>query len=178
MFPSASTVKLMSVAWGLVPVQVPTKPAGTGASLWVSVVAWLDLFDSDAALLLVPPWASFPAVTWFFEELASGALASFWPWKSFEASVLAFLADCFSDVCVLADDFTTLEVEVVDDAAVSFSDLEPHPPRAIETATDNKTSEQTRITFLFIFINLFSICLLYLFCYKNQVFCVIFVTFM
>ena len=148
MFPSASTVKLISVAWGLVPVQVPTKPAGTGASLWVSAVAWLDLFDSEAALLFVPAWASFPAVAWFFEELASGALAYSWPWESFEAeaSVLAFLADFFSDVFVLGDDFASLEVDIVDDAAVSFSDLEPHPTSAPETATDNKTREQTRIT--------------------------------
>ena len=58
------------------------------------------------------------------------------------------------------------------------ADIEPHPTSAVETATDNKTREQTRITFLFIFINLFSICLLYLFCYKNQAFYVIFVTFM
>ena len=45
----------------------------------------------------------------------------------------------------------TLEVDVVDDAAVSFSDLEPHPTSAPETATDNKTREQTRITFSFHF---------------------------
>ena len=170
----------MSVAWGLVPVQVPTKAAGTGASLWVSAVAWLDLFDSEATLPFVPAWASFPAEAWFFEELAPGALASSWPWESFEdeASVFDFLADFFSDVFVLADDFITLEVDVVDDAAVSFSDLEPHPTSAVETATDNKTREQTRITLLFIFINLLYIFLLYLFCYKNQVFYVIFVTIM
>ena len=51
---------------------------------------------------------------------------------------LTFSADFFSDVFVLADDFITLEVDVVDDAAVSFSDLEPHPTRAVETATDNQ----------------------------------------
>ena len=54
MFSSASTVKLISVAWGLIPVQVPTKADGTGESLWVSGVAWPDLFDSVVALLLVP----------------------------------------------------------------------------------------------------------------------------
>ena len=42
MFSSASTVKLISVA------------DGTGESLWVSGVAWPDLFDSVVALLLVP----------------------------------------------------------------------------------------------------------------------------
>ena len=54
MFSSASTVKLISVAWGLIPVQVPTKADGPGESLWVSGVAWPDLFDSVVALLLVP----------------------------------------------------------------------------------------------------------------------------
>ncbi|UYX66953.1 hypothetical protein STCNRZ385_05930 [Streptococcus thermophilus] len=54
MFSSASTVKLISVAWGLIPVHVPTKADGTGESLWVSGVTWPDLFDSVVALLLVP----------------------------------------------------------------------------------------------------------------------------
>ncbi|MBW7803101.1 hypothetical protein CV713_10050 [Streptococcus thermophilus] len=78
---------------------------------------------------------------------------------------MAFLADFLSVVFVFADDFTTLEVEVVDDDVVPFSDLKPHPIRAPEKATDNKTSEQTWITILFIFINLFSVCILY---YKIQ----------
>lgn len=71
---------------------------------------------------------------------------------------------------VFADDFTTLKVEVVDDDVVPFSDLKPHPIRAPEKVTDNKTSEQTRITILFIFINLFSVCILH---YKIQVLFVI-----
>ncbi|WP_082302826.1 hypothetical protein [Streptococcus thermophilus] len=82
---------------------------------------------------------------------------------------MAFLADFLSVVFVFADDFTTLEVEVVDDV-VPFSDLKPHPIRAPEKVTDNKTSEQTRITILFIFINLFSVCILH---YKIQVLFVI-----
>lgn len=65
MFSSASTVKLISVAWGLIPVQVPTKADGTGESLWVSGVTWPDLFDSVVALLLVPDWVSVTAVAWF-----------------------------------------------------------------------------------------------------------------
>lgn len=68
---------------------------------------------------------------------------------------MAFLADFLSVVFVFADDFTTLKVEVVDDDVVPFYDLKPHPIRAPEKVTDNKTSEQTRITILFIFINLF-----------------------
>ncbi|MCT2894619.1 hypothetical protein [Streptococcus thermophilus] len=85
---------------------------------------------------------------------------------------MAFLADFLSVVFVFADDFTTLEVEVevVDDDVVPFSDLKPHPIRAPEKVTDNKTSEQTRITILFIFINLFSVCILH---YKIQVLFVI-----
>ena len=78
---------------------------------------------------------------------------------------MAFLADFLSVVFVFADDFTTLKVEVVDDDVVPFSDLKPHPIRAPEKVTDNKTSEQTWITILFIFINLFSVCILY---YKIQ----------
>ena len=70
----------------------------------------------------------------------------------------------------IRDSFTTLEVEVVDDDVVPFSDLKPHPIRAPEKVTDNKTSEQTRITILFIFINLFSVCILH---YKIQVLFVI-----
>ncbi|MDA3765456.1 hypothetical protein PF607_01430 [Streptococcus thermophilus] len=54
MFSSSLTAKLISVAWGLIPVQVPTKADGTGESLWVSGVTWPDLFDSVVALLLVP----------------------------------------------------------------------------------------------------------------------------
>ncbi|MDA5538667.1 hypothetical protein [Streptococcus thermophilus] len=83
---------------------------------------------------------------------------------------MAFLADFLSVVFVFADDFTTLEVEVVDDDVVPFSDLKPHPIRAPEKVIDNKTSEQTRITILFIFINLFSVCILH---YKIQVLFVI-----
>ena len=85
---------------------------------------------------------------------------------------MAFLADFLSVVFVFADDFTTLEVEVevVDDDVVPFSDLKPHPIRAPEKVTDNKTSEQTRITILFIFINLFLLCILH---YKIQVLFVI-----
>lgn len=85
---------------------------------------------------------------------------------------MAFLADFLSVVFVFADDFTTLEVEVevVDDDVVPFSDLKPHPIRAPEKVTDNKISEQTRITILFIFINLFSVCILH---YKIQVLFVI-----
>lgn len=83
---------------------------------------------------------------------------------------LGLLADFLSVVFVFADDFTTLKVEVVDDDVVPFSDLKPHPIRAPEKVTDNKTSEQTRITILFIFINLFSVCILH---YKIQVLFVI-----
>ena len=83
---------------------------------------------------------------------------------------MAFLADFLSVVFVFADDFTTLEVEVVDDDVVPFYDLKPHPIRAPEKVTDNKTSEQTWITILFIFINLFSVCILH---YKIQVLFVI-----
>ena len=66
-----------------------------------------------------------------------------------------------------------LEVEVVDDDAVSFSDLEPHPIRAPETATDNKTSEQTRITFLFIFINLFLISIISILLQNSSIFVIL-----
>lgn len=83
---------------------------------------------------------------------------------------LGLLRDFLSVVFVFADDFTTLKVEVVDDDVVPFSDLKPHPIRAPEKVTDNKTSEQTRITILFIFINLFSVCILH---YKIQVLFVI-----
>ncbi|MCE2073728.1 hypothetical protein GPW67_06170 [Streptococcus thermophilus] len=83
---------------------------------------------------------------------------------------MAFLAYFLSVVFVFADDFTTLEVEVVDDDVVPFSDLKPLPIRAPEKVIDNKTSEQTRITILFIFINLFSVCILH---YKIQVLFVI-----
>ena len=83
---------------------------------------------------------------------------------------MAFLADFLSVVFVFANDFTTLEDEDVDDEVEPFSYLKPHTIRAPEKVTDNKTSEQTRITILFIFINLFSVCILH---YKIQVLFVI-----
>lgn len=72
-----------------------------------------------------------------FTELDSESLARSWPFSRFPFSSFVF-----------ADDFTTLKVEVVDDDVVPFSDLKPHPIRAPEKVTDNKTSEQTRITIL------------------------------